>query len=250
MIFENRYFPRVTIDNEDSISLQEFCKWNDIEIVEAHDIMEVNSSILELSQKLLLGYMRYSDLMTFLSVALTKKEKHLRYILKPPYTTSKLDCEYVLNLFVNSNILTDVSYSSISKSYWIETNLENEYSMRDILNIGLCSYIVSLRNSYSCIKYSVKINISGNEEYASVVLLCENKLIIIAIENAIGLESEISSHLKQLERLKKKIFKARQVFCDIEDIYIVTPYVSRLLPSTPKIITIDQIKDIEIHLAD
>lgn len=243
MVFENRFFNRVSITDNPPLTLEEFCEWNDIGIIEAHSISEVSSSILELSQKLLFDYMSYNDLIIFLSAALNKKEKHIRYVLNAPYTTSKLDSEYLLNLLVNCKILTDVSYSSTSKSFWIEADLRNTYSVRDILNIGLCRYLASISDCNGNMRFSAKLNISGNEEFASVVLLRNGKLIIITIANAIGLEADIASHTRQLERLKRKIFKTRKTFCDIDDIIIVTPYVQQLLPSSSKIISIDKIKE-------
>jgi len=248
MVFENRILNRVSTANNPALSLEEFCEWNDIKIVETHCISEVSSSILELSQKLLFDYMSYNDLITFLSAALNKKEKHIRYVLNPPYTTSKLDSEYLLNLLVNCKILTDVSYSSTSKSFWIEADLRNIYSVRDILNIGLCRYLASIFNCSGSVRFSAKLNISGNEEFASAVLLCNGKLKIITIANALGLEADIVSHTRQLERLKRKVFKTRKTFCDIDDIVIVTPYVQQLLPSSPKIISIDRIKELETLL--
>lgn len=244
MVFENQILNRVSTTDNPPLTLEEFCKWNDIEIIEAHSIREVSSSILELSQKLLFDYMSYNDLITFLSAALNKKEKHIRYVLNPPYTTSKLDSEYLLNLLVNCKILTDVSYSSTSKSFWIEADLRNIYSVRDILNIGLCRYLASISNCSDSMRFSVKLNISGNEEFASTVLLCNGKLKIITIANAIGLEADIVSHTRQLERLKRKVFKTRKTFCDIDDIIIVTPYVQQLLPSSSKIISIDKMKEL------
>lgn len=244
MVFENHILTRVSTTNNPPLTLEEFCEWNDIEIIEAHNIREVSSSIIELSQKLLFDYMSYNDLITFLTASLNKKEKHIRYVLNPPYTTSKLDAEYLLSLLVNCKILTDVSYSSNSKSFWIEADLRNNYSMRDILNIGLCRYLASISNCSDSTRFSVKLNVSGNEECASSVLLYNGKLKIITIANAIGLEADIVSHTRQLERLKRKVFKTRKTFCDIDDIIIVTPYVQQLLPSSSKIVSIDKIKEL------
>lgn len=77
MVFENHILNRVSTVNNPSLSLKEFCEWNDIEIIEAHSISEVSSSILELSQKLLFDYMSYNDLIIFLSAALNKKKSTL-----------------------------------------------------------------------------------------------------------------------------------------------------------------------------
>ena len=77
----------------------------------------------------------------------------------------------------------------------------------------------------------------------------KDKLKIITIANAIGLEADILSHQRQLERLKRKIFKTRKTFCDIDDFFIVTPYVQRLLPTSSKIVSIDMIKELETLLS-
>ena len=249
MLFKNRIFTRAPVTNTTSLTLEKFCEWNDIKIIETHKISDVSSSILELSHKLLFDYMSYNDLITFLSAALTRKEKQIRYVLDPPYTTSKLDCDHLLDLLVNSKILTDVSYSSASRSFLIEADPSNIYSMHDILNIGLCTYIASISNHNENMRFSVRFNVSGSEEYASVVLLCNDKLKIITIANAIGLEADILSHQRQLERLKRKIFKTRKTFCDIDDFFIVTPYVQRLLPTSSKIVSIDMIKELETLLS-
>lgn len=238
MIFENRILPHASLSTKE-ITLVDFCRYNDIQI-EGNSVSDVHPTSGEVCRKLISEYMRYHDFLTYMYTATKRKERYLKYLLTPPYTTSKYDCANVLELLLSLQVVADYSFSTTTHSYFIELNYENCLTIRDVLNIGLCSSLVLHTIDEQLVRYSTKLSICGQEEKADVAVLQNQKLWLINIENAIGLEADIPSHQKQLERIKKRIFRSRKTYCNIEDVVIVTPFVASLLPSSPNIIAIDK----------
>lgn len=83
-MFVNSLFSRDQNKNVGQLKLEQFCNWNEILILEGKDLEGTNSNIIDVAQIILLEYMRYNDLLIFLSAALYKKEKYARYNLTPP----------------------------------------------------------------------------------------------------------------------------------------------------------------------
>lgn len=243
MVFENRILPRVSC-SADEMCIDDFCRYNDIQII-GKSISSLNQTDIELCQHLVCEYMRYNDFLAYLSSASRRKERiYLKYILTPPYTTSKMDCEHVLNLLLSLHVVSDYSFSTNSHSYFIEMEPENSLTIRTVLSIGLCSILVSNSIGLQSVRYNTRITLSGQEDKADVVVLQGKTLWLINIENAIGLEADVPSHSKQLERVKKRIYSSRKTYCSIEDVAIVTPHVASLLPSSPNIVAIDKINSL------
>lgn len=243
-IYENRIFPPAPLIAGKLPSLDEFCKWNGIDITSGDSISDVPAQLLEISRLILLNYMKFKDLLTYIS-SVPHDEKSVKYLLQPPFTTSKLDCDSVLTMLFNTNIISDFSYSYSTRSFVIEFNLENHLSIRDLLNMGLCSCIASATdNNSSGMRFSAKLVIDGCEETAGVIMLSGKSIRLFNIETAIGLEADTPSHSNQLERLRKKLYRVPRSFCNIERFFIVTPHAASLLPPVPGIITIDKIREL------
>ena len=238
MVFENRILPRVSC-SADEMCIDDFCRYNDIRII-GKSISVLNQRDIEACHHLVSEYMRYNDFLAYMSTASKRKEIYLKYILTPPYTTSKMDCEHVLNLLLSLHVVSDYSFSTQSQSYFIEMYQENRLTIRDVLSIGLCSILVSNSISLQSLRYNTRITLDGQEDMADVVVLQGKKLWLINIENALGLEADIPSHQKQLEKVKKRVYRSRKTYCNIEDVVIVTPFVASLLPSSPNIVAINE----------
>ena len=243
MVFENKIFPRASEDSE-KITFNDFCSWNQIEVLNASMLDDKDSVIIEVATALLHDYTRVSDLLTFLSAGLSRLSDTLNYKLIPPHTTSKLECSYVLGMLVKAGILADVSYSSISNSFWITPDERDCGTIKELLGIGLCSFIASSMRSSVPPVHNVRLKISGCIENANVAFINDKTLMLLHIFTATGLEADIFSHMQQLGRLKRKIFSAPQTYCDIENIFIVTPYVASLLPDSKRIIPIDNLSSL------
>ena len=238
MSFENRILPHVS-RSASEIGIDDFCRYNDIQII-GKSISGLNHRDIEACHHLVSEYMQYNDFLAYMSTASKRKEIYLKYILTPPYTTSKMDCEHVLSLLLSLHVISDYSFSTKSRSYLIEMHQENSLTMRDVLSIGLCSILVSNSISLQSVRYNTRIKLGGQEDMADVVILQGKKLWLINFENAIELETDVPSHQKQLERVKKRIYRSRKTYCSIEDAVVVTPLVASLLPSSPNIVSIDK----------
>lgn len=238
MVFENRILPRVSC-SADEMCIDDFCRYNDIHII-GKSISGLDQRDIEACHHLISEYMRYNDFLAYISTASNRKEIYLKYILTPPYTTSKMDCEHVLNLLLLLHVVSDYSFSTKSQSYFIEMDQETSLTIREVLSIGLCSILAANSISIQSLRYNTRITLGRQEDMADVVVLQGKKLWLINIENAIGLEADVPSHQKQFERVKKRVFRSRKTYCNIEDVVIVTPFVASLLPGSPNIVAIDK----------
>lgn len=243
MVFENKLLPHAAEDKE-NITFEEFCRWNQIEVQHAGTLNDTDSDIREIAAVLIQYYTRVSDLLSFISAGLSKTADTLNYKLIPPCTTSKLECTYVLGLLVKAGILADASYSSITNSFWITPADGGRYTIKELLGIGLCSFIASgLRSSVPPV-HNAYLKIGGCMETANAAFINDKTLVLLHIVIAAGLEADISSHPQQLSRLKRKIFSAPKTHCDIENTFIVTPYVASLLPESKSIVSIDKLSSL------
>ena len=248
MVFENKIFKRVPHTAE-KFTLNDYCLWNGVQILQCNTRDDVSREVCEVSKCILLNYTKFSDMLAFFATALNQSASTLRYKLTPPYTTSKLDCEHICNLLAKIKVLSDVSYSSISCSFLIEVNPTNVYSISDLLNIGLSELLACSSDNDIETIYNANLYCKETAVFADVVHRHDKKLTLLHIETAVGLEADIASHSRQFERLVSKLFQSRITCHDIDEFYIVTPYVAKLLPPLNSIVPIDQIQELAIRLS-
>ncbi len=243
MIYENKILPRLS-PKADNNSSDEILKLAGLDIMSFDDISLVEKSVRQESKKIITHYLHGSDLLQFLCSAEHHGASSLRYKLNPPITTSKLDCDFLLNSLACAGFVVDYSYSSLTTSFWIELNKDCKHSLTDILNVGVCELFE--RNPGFEIKYNVELRSLRDNIYADVIVISDRKITIISIELAAGLESNVSSHISQLKKLKSKIIKSEEVSNEyIAEYFLITPAVYRQLPTVlqqlEQIITIDNI---------
>ena len=244
MYYQNKIYPHVPVTKDD-LTLKDYIKYSGMTLLDYQTIREVEDEIKYASKKLVMNYNQCSDIIRFISSALSKEETKLKYNLIPPYTTCRSDSAFILNTLVDIKLLSDFSYSDISNSFFIEVNLQNSYSIRTLMNIGLCDFLLDGDTNVSEAYFNVNLISDFTSTPIDVVFLKEKKLFFIHYELAVGLEADISSHSNQLEKLKYKIFKYKNHNLPVEEYYIVSSLVAELLPYSEKIVSIDSLKSLK-----
>ena len=226
MIYENKILPRLTTSVQgDSTDIM--LKIAGLEMISYGTDTVLEGKLLEECKKIIKHYMQSSDLLQFLSSAAYHDAYTLKYKLNPPITTSKMDCEYILNCLAHIGYLSDFSYSALSTSFWIELNRKSNHTIIEILIIGICGLI----NQECDIKLNVELRSQKENIWSDILVASDNKLTLINIELAAGLETNISSHISQLEKLKTKIIKAKKRTNNyLADYIVITPTVFKHLP--------------------
>lgn len=242
MIYENKFLPRLTSSKQgDSTDI--IMEIAGLEMISYESHTALDKVILEESKNIIKHYVQCSDLLQFLSSAAHHGAYSLKYKLNPPITTSKMDCEYILNCFAHTGFLSDFSYSALTTSFWIELNRQFDYTVNEIMNIGICELIGKEYN----VKFNVELRSQTDNIWSDILIASENKVSLIHVELAAGLETAVSSHISQLEKLKAKIVKAKRRTTNFVAEYIlITPTVFKQLPKALQqmdfIITIDDIE--------
>lgn len=202
----------------------------------------INDFIKSNAEEIIQHFNQCSDILLFIQSALAQSCYDLKYSLHPPYTTSKLDCEYILKKLVNTDLIKDFYYSSISKSYRIILNSISGYNIKTILYIGLSSLLEKISVTdiifNSCFKTE-----EGKFISADLACLFNNKILLINFEIAVGLEKDVVSHSEQLKKMKDKLLKsyAFENNSNICKYFVVTPDCKELLPSHKQIISFNDL---------
>lgn len=242
MIYENKILPRLEASKPCDMT-DILLKMIDFEIMGYCSCDTVDELIQKESKNILIHYLQSSDLLQFLSSAAYHNASSLKYKLEPPLTTSKMDCEYILNCLVRAGYVLDFSYSSLTTAFWIELNSHFCYTINEVLNIGISELIESKYD----VRFDVEMRSKTDNIWADVFIGSDKKITIFHIELAAGLETDISTHLSQLEKLKNKIVKAKKRKAEyLSEFVLITPTVLKQLPSALQqadcIITIDNIQ--------
>lgn len=242
MIYENKILPRLKTDRTCEISdvLQKIVG---LEVLNFCSCDQVAENIRKESNNIIKHYLQSSDLLQFLSSASYHKAFSLKYNLNPPLTSSKLDCEYILSSLARAGYVIDYSFSSLTSSFWIEIDKSFTYTLRELVNIGICEL---LSDKYT-IKYNVQLRSKTENIWGDVFVESDRRMTAIHIELAAGLETDISSHISQFEKLKSKILKAQMRRTEyFSEFIIITPTAYKQLPEVLQqsdcIITIDDIQ--------
>ena len=239
MLFENKILKKAEATSE-IFSFNDICKMFGLEIVES-SIPTIDETIKSNSKEIIEHFTQCSDILLFLQSAVSHSCYDLKYSLHPPYTTSNLDCEYILKKLINTGLIDDFYYSSISKSYRIILNNTSEYSINTILCIGLLSILEQSGASdiifNSCFKSS-----EGKFVYADIACRFNNRILLINFEIATGLERNVASHSEQLRKLTDRIIQSYAIESNnIRKYFVVTPHCKKLLPSHKQVISINDL---------
>jgi len=241
MIYENKILKKANSASAD-LSFNDYCKMSGIEMIQS-DVPCIEKDVEQNAKEILKHFSQCSDILLFIQSALSHSSSELRYNLHPPYTTSSLDCDFILKKLARVKLLDDFYFSSLSESYIIFLNPSSEYNLNNILSFALCSLLKDASaddiSINSCVKYK-------NDEFffADVVCRSLNKKLLFNFEIASGLEKDVSSHSDQLKRLSDKILKSYIIENhSINTFFIVTPHCRSLLPPHNRIISIDDIFD-------
>ena len=243
MIYENKILPRLEVNKTSNMS-EMLLKLSDLELISFCTYDVVDDTLRKESKKIVTHYIQSSDLLQFLSSAVYCNTSSLRYKLEPPLTTSKLDCEFILNCLAKIGYVHDFSYSSLTTSFWIELETCFSYSIKQIVNIG----IAQLLDSKYDVRFDVDILTKTENFRADVFVGSDKRISVIHIELAAGLETDITSHVSQLNKLKAKIVKTKKRKIDyLYEYILISPTVFKQLPEVLQksdcIITIDSIQE-------
>lgn len=246
MIFENKILKRAEVTST-SLSFSDICKMNGLEIVECSP-PHIDADVKNNAKEVLQHFNSCSDILLFIQSAVSRSCYDLKYTLHPPYTSSNLDCEYVLKKLANIKLVEDFFYSSLSKSYRIILNSSSEYSINSILCVGLCSLLDESANDItfnSCFKSE-----DGKFLYADLACRYDDKITLFSFEIATGLEKDVASHSEQLRKLTDKALQARAfaINRNIEKYFVVTPNCKTLLTKHDKIISVNHLLEMVSYL--
>ena len=246
MIYENKILKRAEATST-SLSFNDICKMNGFEIVECNP-PHIDDDVKYNAKEILQHFNSCSDILLFIQSAISRSCYDLKYTLHPPYTSSNLDCEYVLKKLANINLVEDFFYSSLSKSYRIILNSLSEYNINSILCIGLCSLLDETAKDItfnSCFKSE-----DGKFLYADLACRYDDRIILFSFEIASGLEKDVASHSEQLKKLTDKALQAHSfaINRNIEKYFVVTPNCKTLLTKYDKIISVNHLLEMVHYL--
>ena len=245
MIFENKNLPRLARleANKPCEMTDVLQKLADLKIMRFCSCESTDDRLRTESKNILIHYLQSSDLLQFISSAVYHNAYSLKYKLDPPLTTSKLDSEFILHCLVRAGCVVDFYYSTISTSFWIELDRHFSYTINDIVSIGICELLDSKYDA----RFNVEMRSNTGNIWADIFVGSDKKISVFHVELAAGLETDISSHLSQIEKLKDKIIKSRKRRTEyLSEYVLITPTVLKQLPNTLQqagcIITIDDIQ--------
>ena len=241
MLYENRIL-KMANSEPINLSLEDHFKIFGYEII-ASNTPKFNDSIKKNAIEILKHFSQCSDILLFIQSALSRESFNLKYSLSPPYTTSNLDCDYILKKLVDVNLLNDYFFSSVSKSYRIDVKKSTEHNLNSILCIGLFSLLTDLSIKDILINACIK---KKSGEYIAADLVCsvKNKILLFNFELASGLEKDVTCHSKQLRRLSNKVLQTYTIEnSNIKELFIVSQHCKTLLPEYNCVIPINNIAE-------
>lgn len=241
MIYENKIFTNTNAKKID-LSVNDFFKMHDLELIE-WSVPQIDVNIEHTAKEILNHFSQCSDILLFLQSAITHNSNSydIIYKLHPPYTTSELDCDYILNKLATINIINDFFLSSLSHSYRIIINARSKYDIKSLIKIVI--YSLLKEQGVNDIFFNNHIK-SGNRYFnADLTCIC-HKIILFEIAIASGLEKDVASHSDQLTKLSQKILNSYTRNPYISKFFIVTENCKKLLPSSYEcVVSIDEISE-------
>ncbi|MDE6789704.1 MAG: hypothetical protein K2J47_10365 [Ruminococcus sp.] len=239
MIYENKILKKADATNT-LLSFNDICKMFGLEIIESNT-PSIDDTVKCNAKEIIQHFNQCSDILLFIQSAISRSCYDLKYSLHPPYTTSNLDCEYILKKLVNTNLIEDFYYSSLSKSYRIDINSISDYDINNILCIGLCSLLNEVAATDIIFNSCFKLR-DGEFIYADVACQFNNRILLFNFEIASGLEKDVASHSEQLKKLSDRIFQSYTVESkNIHKYFVVTTHCKTLLPSHKRIISVNDL---------
>lgn len=246
MVYENKIFESTNASPK-ILSFKDICTMYGLEIIE-FDNLNADEHIGNIAKEIIQNFISCLDILLFIQNALSQSYYDLKYSLRPPYTTSNLDCDYVLHKLVLTNLVEDFYYSSLSKSYRILINSKSDYDVKKILSIGL-AYMLKEVNVKDVIFNCLFKQTDDRCIYADVVCQLKNKILLFNFEFASGLEKNIPSHNQQLKKLSDKILDSYSLtHKNVYQFFIVTSHCKSLLPPCERVTSVDEIPNIIEHL--
>lgn len=245
MIYENKLF-NYSSQNCNNVSAEDFCNIYGFPLTSYKLIGQFKKSTVIISEIIFKNYIRFSNLLNFISSAICHSEYIVKYTLSPPFTTSKNDCEALLELLYNIKVLNEFYYSSISKSFLIYVNSDNSITISDLVNLGLSASLRRMCDENAEILFNVTYESNDIKKQTDVLLRKNEKIFLFNVECAAGLESDIDTHDNQLKKLKNKVMKSEYIENqrNIKEFFVVTPHTSLLLPYFESIVTIDNVVEV------
>ena len=239
MVFENKILKKAETTSK-IFSFNDICKMFGLEIIKSN-IPTIDETIKSNSKEIIEHFTQCSDILLFLQSAASRPYYEVKYSLHPPYTTSNLDCEYILKKLINTGLIDDYYYSLISKSYRIMLNTTSKYNINTLLCIGLSSLLEEATATdivfNSCFRSS-----DGKFIYADIACRFNDRILLISFEIATGLERDVASHSEQLKRLTDKILQSYTIESNnIRKYFVVTSHCKELLPSHKCVVSVSDL---------
>lgn len=239
MTFENRILKKAEATSN-VFSFNDICKILGLDFIKS-TACAIDDSIKSNAKEILVHYSQCSDILLFIQSAISRSCYDLKYSLHPPYTTSKLDCEYVMKKLINAGLIDDFYYSSLSNSYRIIINSSSNYNLKQILCIGLSSLLEETPASDILLDSCFKSK-DGKFIYADVACRFHNKILIFCFQISTGLEKDVTSHSEQLQKLINKVLQSYFIeSSNIHVFFIVTPHCKEILSSYNRVVSVDDI---------
>ncbi len=239
MIFENKILKKAVAASP-PLQFSDLCKMFGLRMI-GFNKFSADEAIKSNSREIIQHFNSCSDILLFIQSAISRSCYDLKYTLQPPYTTSNLDCEYILKKLINTGLINDFYYSSISKSYRIILNANSDYNINIILSIGLSSLLEEISATDITFNSFFKSD-GGKVVYADIACRFNNRILLINFEIAAGLEKDVASHAEQLKKLTDKVIHSFTIENNnINKYFVVTSHCKELLPSHKRIISVDEL---------
>lgn len=105
MVFENKILKKAEAKS-DIFSFNDICKMFGLELIES-STPTIDETIKSNAKEIIEHFTQCSDILLFLQSAISRPCYDLKYSLHPPFTTSNLDCEYILKKLINTGLIDD-----------------------------------------------------------------------------------------------------------------------------------------------
>ncbi len=228
----------------DNLNALEIIKLNGYEVIRYSNLEQYDPTIREAARKIVRCINKSSDLIGVIACGIQCHLSNVRYFLAAPFTTAKIDVEFVLKQLINLEIVNDFYYSEHSNSYLVDLNCPIKLNIDDVLRIGLTEYISKKHDAY--INLVAKKN--TDTETIDITFVKGDVLFLIHTAFDVDLVSKSVSYNEKLFKLKHTVVNERMILNSVtsNEIWIVSDFTKKQLNPLNNVMSIGDLINFKI----
>ena len=235
----NRPKEKIEESNIDDLNALDIIRLNGYEITSYSTLEQYDEVVRKAAAKIVYSLNKSTDLLRVVSCGINNHFNQMRYTLSAPYTTAKIDVEYVLKQLAIIKIVKDFFYSERSNSFIADLNDSSRINMDDVLSIGLAELIGTMYETY--IKIIARKN--SDIKQLDITFVKGNELFLIHTAFDADLDNKSNLHEDKIEKLKNTIVNERinlnSVVC--REMWIVSDLTKRQLYPLNNVLRIEDL---------